>query len=65
VKERVKKMQNTDKQSMALFSGAVIQGGNFPIHINTLNPAVSQAYNKSVKSRSGEMETSGAFRTGK
>lgn len=29
--------QNTGKQSMALFSGAVIQGGNFSIHINTVN----------------------------
>ena len=28
--------QNTGKQSMALFSGAVIQGGNFSIHINTV-----------------------------
>ena len=28
---------NTGKQSMALFSGAVIQGGNFSIHINTVN----------------------------
>ncbi|CAH3153647.1 unnamed protein product, partial [Pocillopora meandrina] len=29
--------QNTGKQSMALFSGAVIQGGNFSIYINTVN----------------------------
>ena len=29
--------QNIGKQSMALFSGAVIQGGNFSIHINTVN----------------------------
>ena len=29
--------QNTGKQSMALFSGAVVQGGNFSIHINTVN----------------------------
>ena len=29
--------QNTGKQSMALFSRAVIQGGNFSIRINTVN----------------------------
>jgi len=29
--------QNTGKQSMTLFSGAVIQGGNFSININTVN----------------------------
>ena len=29
--------QNTGKQSVALFSGAVIQGGNFSIHINTVS----------------------------
>lgn len=29
--------QNTGKQAMALFSGAVIQGGNFSININTVN----------------------------
>ena len=28
--------QNTGKQSMALFSAAVIQSGNFSIHINAV-----------------------------
>jgi len=55
--------QNTCKQSMTLFSGAVIQGGNFSIHINIVNQSLT--HHKSVKSRSGEMETSETFRTEK
>ena len=33
--------QNIGKQAMALFSGAVIQGGNFSIHINTVNQSTA------------------------
>ena len=39
--------QSTGKQSMALFSGAVIQGGNFSININTVNQSPTLATNPS------------------
>jgi len=39
--------QNSGKQSMTLFSGAVIQGGNFSIHINTVNQSPMLATNLS------------------
>ena len=39
--------QNTGKQPMALFSGAVIQGGNFSIHINTVNQSSTLTTNPS------------------
>ena len=39
--------QNTGKQSMTLFSGAVLQDGNFSIHINTINQSPTLATNPS------------------
>ena len=57
--------QNTGKQSMALSSGAVIQGGNFSIHINTVNQSPTLTTDPSSPEAARWRETSDAFRTGK